>query len=145
MKKNVVETFKTLLKDKKAGASKPLPAGSAQIRVPTQRPMPQLNHHIKRETQQVSKEWSGEVAHTDELLSQLPQTSKQAPTLSSKRIQRFPNLRKKLERSEERSLQKMTASQSKTETSDSDELWRDMIKPHEERHFRIGRITNFFT
>jgi hypothetical protein len=145
MNKNFVETFKTLFKDKKAGASKPLPERSTRIRVPTQRPIPQFNHRIKRETQQVSKEWSGEVAHTDEVLSQLPQASKTAPTLSSKKVQRFPNLLKKLEWLEERSLQKMTVSQPKTETSDSDELWRDMIKPHEERHFRIGRVTNFFT
>lgn len=31
------------------------------------------------------------------------------------------------------------------EEEKQDELWRDLMKNQEERHFRIGRITNFFT
>jgi hypothetical protein len=31
------------------------------------------------------------------------------------------------------------------EEDKQDELWRDMMKNQEERQFRIGRITNFFS
>lgn len=37
-----------------------------------------------------------------------------------------------------------TDEQEKIEQS-QDELWREMIKPHEERQFQIGRVTNYFS
>ncbi len=35
--------------------------------------------------------------------------------------------------------------ETKNDNRKQDELWRDMMKNQEERHFHLGRITNFFT
>lgn len=153
MKKNISQTVQEAIGEKKREA-KAFPA----IRIPTQRPVPQLNHHIKRETQQVTKEWTAEVSHTDQVTSHFPPTSEAAPDLAPKRIQRFHqkktvSLLKKMVELHAAASKKVdrkvkvvaeTNAQQKLEQN-QDELWRDMIKPHEERQFQIGRITNFFS
>ena len=154
MKKNISETAQASLGDKKEYPTKALPAHSAQIRIPSQRPIPQLNHHVKRETEQVSKEWSEEVSHTDQVSFHLPPTSAPAADLAPKRIQRFHQkktlavLKKMAELHEAASLQVdhkvMVAHESNGEQKQQqaqEELWRDMIKPHVERKFQIDRFS----
>ena len=160
MKKNVTQTAQASLpgKEDRSTSTKALPVASAQIRIPSQRPIPQLNHHIKRETQQVTKEWTAEVSHTNQVSSHLAQASKVPSSLACKRIQRFhqkktASLLKKmaeLHDSARRKVDHKVTIVSETNSQEllqnnQDELWRDMMKPHEERHFQIGRITNFFS
>ena len=132
-----------------------LPAKSAQIRIPSQRPVPQLSSKKKHETQQVTKEWNEEVTHTDRVSLYLPSAQSQGKDLTPKRIQRFPlktsKILKKIAELQEMPQRKHKVSRASEaneelkKQQDSDELWRDMIKPHEERHFQIGRITNYFS
>lgn len=158
MKKNVTQTAQASMGGKPESQVKSLPAASAQIRIPTQRPVPQLNHHIKRTTQQVTKEWTPEVTHTDRVSSYLSPEASEGQDLSHRRIERFhqrktASLLRKIAELHEASSRKVDNKVSrvdeedaqKKKENDSDELWRDMIKPHVERHFQIGRITNFFT
>ena len=158
MEDNVTQTAQAsfLEKNRRPARAFPraLPAASAQIRIPTQRPVSQFDHHIKRQAQQVTNEWTAEVAHTDKLSSQLPATTKTPPDLAPKRIQRFYQkitttlLKKMVELHNAARKQvdcKVAAKSSPQLQQNQDELWRDMIKPHEERHFQIGRITNYFS
>jgi hypothetical protein len=149
MEDNVTQTAQASLEQNRRPA-KTSSFASAQIRLPTQRPASQHDHHIKRETQQVTKEWTAEVAHTDRLSPQLPAVKATSPILAPKRIQRLhTSLLKKM--AELRSTarinvdRKVAAKSSPQQSQTQDELWRDMIKPHEERHFQIGRITNYFS
>ena len=147
MKKNISETAQASLGDKIEYPTKALPAQSAQIRIPTQRPIPQLNHHIKRETEQVSKEWSEEVSHADQLSFHLPPTSAPAGDLAPKRIQRFHQkktlavLKKMAELHGAASGQVDHKVTSPLGIESQDELWRDMIKPQVERKFQIDRFS----
>jgi hypothetical protein len=162
MKKNITEAVQASFKEKNQDPVqdpvKALPASSSQIRIPTQRPVPQLNHRIKRKTQQVSKEWTAEVSHTDQFTSHLPPSSEAAPDLAPRRIQRFHQkknsaLLKKMVELHDSAKRKVehkvsvvaeSTSQQKLE-KEQDELWRDMMKPHEERHFQIGRVINYYS
>lgn len=156
MKKNIIQTVQEHLPEQQGQAPKALPATSAQIRVPTQRPAVQLNNKIKRQTKQVTKEWTSEVSHTDSLSSQFASAPQKSTELAPKRIQRFhikkmsSLLRKMVELHEgagKKVSQKVSVvdeSQKKPEEK-HDELLRDMMKPHEERHYQIGRLTNYFS
>jgi hypothetical protein len=154
MEDNVAQTAQASLLKKNGRPTKALPATSAQIRIPTQRPVSQSDHHIKRKTEHVTKEWTAEVAHTDKLSPQLPLATDTQPALAPKRIQRLHQkitialLKKMAELHSTARTQvdcKVAAKSSPQHHHDQDELWRDMMKPHEERHFQIGRITNYFS
>lgn len=156
MKKNIFQTVQARLPEQNDQASKALPATSAQIRIPTQRPVPHLNHHIQRETKQVTKEWTTEVSHTDTLSPQLTTAPKKSADLAPKRIQRLhikkmSTLLRKMAELHETSRKKVSQKVSVVDESQKklehkqDELWRDMMKPHEERQYQIGRITNYFS
>ncbi len=154
MKNTITDTAQASLAEKKDHPVKVLPAG-AQIRIPTQRPVPQLKTRIKKTTEQVSKEWTAEASHTDRLSSQLPSAPDAASKLAPKRIQRFhqkktSSLLKKMAELHDQASQKIdhkvvaeSSSRQKLEKA-QDELWRDMMKPQVERHFQIDRLTNFF-
>ncbi len=158
MKKNIRQTAQASLPDQQDLPSKALPASSSQIRIPAQRPTPQIQPVTQRQTEQVTKEWSKEVTHTDHVSSQVAISSEKAPKIASKRVQRFHSkkttavLKKmaELHESARRNIEHNvsvvgeTDEQEKLEQS-QDELWREMIKPHEERQFQIGRITNYFS
>jgi exonuclease VII large subunit len=156
MKKNISKTAQEMLGEKQDHPTRSLPTSSAQIRIPTQRPAAQLDHHIKHETHQVTKEWTAEATHTEQALYHLVSSYEAAPDLSPKRIQRLhlkKNLLKKMaelhaaagKRVDRKvNIVDQTNTQQKLEQN-QDELWRDMIKPHEERQFQIGRITNFYS
>ncbi len=156
MKKNITQTAQERLPEKNDQAAKALPASSAQIRIPTQRPVPQLNNHIERQTKQITKEWTSEVSHTDTLSSQFTAAPKKSTELAPKRIQRLHSkkmstLLRKMAELHESSRKKVTQKVSVMEEPEKkleqkqDELWRDMMKPHEERHYQIGRMTNYFS
>lgn len=155
MKNNITQTAQISMGEKPDTKAKALTVRGAHIRIPTQRPIPQLDHHIKRETQQVTHEWSEEVAHTNRVSSHLPVSRPATKEFVQRRIERFHqkktiNLLKKMaELHESTSRKKVSITREKSAQqkleNDSDELWRDMIKPHEERQFQIGRIANFFT
>ncbi|MBP7075295.1 MAG: hypothetical protein KBA81_07940 [Rhabdochlamydiaceae bacterium] len=158
MKKNIRETAQASFSDPADQTGKALPTTSSQIRLPAQRPIAQVSSSTQRQTEQVTKEWSKEVSHTDQVSSQVSVSSEKAPGLASKRVQRFHSkktmtvLKKMAELNESArrniehnvSVVAESSEQEKLEQS-QDELWRDMIKPHEERQFQIGRITNYFS
>lgn len=155
MKKNITQTAQETLEDNSHPTVKALPAKSAQIRIPSQRPVPPINSKKKHETHQVTKEWNDEVSHTDRVSLYLASTLKTGKDLAPKRIQRLSlktsKILKKIAELQELPQRKHKVSKT-TEVNealkkqqDSDELWRDMIKPHEERNFQIDRIANFFS
>jgi hypothetical protein len=136
---------------KQSRAYKALPSSTS--RVPSQRPAPQTFSKKQRKTEQVTKEWTSEATHADKFSSQLPAPLDQAGDLSPKKIQRF-HIKKtravlqKMKELHEKAQKSVTNQVSVSEQpleNGQDELWRDMMKPHEERHFRIGNVTNFFT
>ena len=158
MKKNIRQTAQASLSDQPDQAGKALPLSSSQIRIPAQRPTPQVQPSTQRQTEQVTKEWSKEVSHTDQVSSQVPISSEKAPGLASKRVQRFHSkkttavLKKmtELHESARRNIEHNVSVVAETSEQElleqsQDELWREMIKPHEERQFQIGRVTNYFS
>ena len=156
MEDHVTQTAQASLMEVAQHPTKALPSTSAQIRIPTNRPVSQSKPQVKREAKQVTKEWTTEVAHADQFSTQLPADTKILPHLAPSRIQRFhqqiiSTLLKKMVELHNTARQKVdckVADKSSVQQKlqhDHDELWRDMIKPHEERHFQIGRITNYFS
>ncbi len=158
MKKNITQTAQASLSGQDEQPGKAFPASSSQIRTSAERPVPQMCSSIQRQTEQVTKEWSAEVSHTDQVSSQVSTSSGKAPKLASKRVQRFHSKKtsavlKKMAELHDSASKNMEHSVSiVAETSEQkmlekshDELWLDMIKPHEERQFQIGRITNYFS
>lgn len=89
MKKNIRQTAQASFCEKHDEPSKAFPASSSQIRIPAQRPTSQIQPVTQRQTEQVTKEWSNEVSHTDHVSSQMPISSEKAPKIASKRVQRF--------------------------------------------------------
>jgi hypothetical protein len=102
----------------------------------------------------VTKEWEP-AANTAACSCHLEQTSSEA-SLDPERFKRYKNPASALRKIEH--CQKsgdMTKKISVVKNSDQekarheeekqDELWRDMMKNQEERQFRLGRITNFFS
>ena len=158
MKKNIRETAQASLQGQDDLPGKALPASSSQIRISEKRPVPQVRSSIQRQTQQVTKEWSAEVSHTSQVSSQVNASSDKAPKLASKRVQRFHSKKtsavlKKMAELHDSASKNMERSVSIVDETNEqkmlekshDELWLDMIKPHEERQFQIGRITNYFS
>lgn len=157
---HITETAKSLLEKSEKQAREPKNSSplKSQLRIPTQRPTVHQPLRKQRATQHVTKEWTPEVTHTHEISSNFSSTSKNAGSLKTKQIRPFflkkakEILQKIKERHTEESckvgkrisiIHETTAQQK--EQSDQNELWKEMIKTHEERHFQIGRITNFFS
>lgn len=155
MKKNITQTAQESIGEKPEKVVKAISSKSAQIRIPSQRPIAQWASKKRHTTQQVTKEWSDEVSQTDRATLYLPSSKESGKDLAPKRIQRFPlktsKILKKiaelqgLPRRKHKISKSTEADEVLKKQQDSDELWRDMIKPHEERHFQIGRLTNFFS
>jgi hypothetical protein len=154
MTKKISETAQSSLeaasKDAEEHPTQKLPVTSAQIRVSAQRPLPQLNSHVKREMHQVTKEWTSEVLHTDQLCPSCKPTTQAKQKLSPQRIQRFHqkktrSLLKQMAEMHELAIRneglQMVTETNLPQKRPEDELWRDMIKPREERLFQIDRFS----
>lgn len=157
---HITETAKALLEENKKQVQEPKNSSplKSQLRIPTQRPTAHQPLQKQRATQHVTKEWTPEVAHTHEISSHFSSTTKSAGSLKIKQVRSFPFKKAKeiLQKIKEMhtkesckvgkriSIIHETTAQQK-EQSDQNELWKEMIKTHEERHFQIGRITNFFS
>src|SRR3569832_942036 len=143
MQKDIIQTVQDHLPGQNDQVGKALPATSAQIRIPRQRPVAQLNNHVERKTKQVTKEWTSEVSHTNTLSSNFSTAPKKRAELAPRRIRQLPikrmsTLLKKMIELHEESHKKLSkkvsvvkSSQKKIEQK-QDELWLDMMKPHEE-------------
>ena len=146
----------SLDKNKQKTASQAISAHRSQIRLPSQRPQPQTDSKKRHNTTQlVTKEWKPEVAHTTEVSSHLSTQPETPHDLPPKKIQRFhlkktKDILQKMKELHEKAkgmgafVVKNPKNKAKLE-ADQDEEWRDLMKSREERHFHIGRITNYFT
>lgn len=135
-------------------------AQATALRVPAL--VPQQHPSSKpaaRKTDIVTKEWNKEVEQTSNYSSQLEFEPSSTAHLIPDRVHRW-NIKnyasivrkmqmhikaKKVDMTEKVSV--ITSDQQKIakEGVKQDELWRDMMKVNEERQFRIGRITNYFS
>lgn len=107
---------------------------------------------------QISKESTLEVIHVDHVSSHFSPPIYKACNLLDRKVQRFhlkklETLLQKLVEMESNPARKVAKKVSinqdkdlqQTSSNSQDELWRDMMRPHEERHYQIGRITNYFS
>jgi len=158
MKRNLSKTVHDSVKEKVEVKWDTLTKASAPIRMPKQRPISHKKPEKSHQVQQVTREWNEEATHTDRAASYLPTEEARAKSLAPKRIQRFQQrkaamLLKKLVEMQQSARQKLGRKVLAQHEEDPEkkldlqreELWRDMLKPHEERQFQIGRITNYFT
>lgn len=114
----------------------------------------------QRKADVITKEFSKEVKQTDDCSSQLDFDPQPYADLIPSRVYRwtiknYASIAQKMQQLSKQksadlpekisvissSLEEMSAKEEKKQ----DDLWIDMMKSHEERHFRLGRITNFFT
>lgn len=115
---------------------------------------------VQRKADVISKEFNKEVKHTDDCSSQLDFAPQPYADLIPSRVYRWTikNYASLAQKMQQLSKQKkanlpenisvISASaegDSEKEEKKQDDLWLDMMKSHEERHFRLGRITNFFS
>jgi hypothetical protein len=157
--KDIVNKIQEALNDKQGGNS----SSHSYATVPALRvPMPSQQATAKktRQTSVVSKEWNDEVKNTSDCSSQLEALPHPAADLIPARVHRWnikdysaiANKMKTLAqaRAEEmpEKISVITSTQQQnTEKEDKkqDALWRDLMHNKPERHFRIDRITNFFS
>jgi hypothetical protein len=118
--------------------------------LPVHKPAPKKD---LTKTSHVSKEWQP-AAQTAACSCHLESKTSEA-SLEPERFKRWKNaasVLRNIDRSKATELPDnisvvKSSEQEKTrhEEDKQDELWRDMMKNQEERQFRIGRITNFFS
>lgn len=135
-------------------------AQTTALRVPNHVPMQAPAKPVTRKTDVVTKEWNKEVQQTSNCSSHIDVEPSPVASLIPNRVHRW-NIKnyasiarhmqmhvkpKKGEMTEKVSVISTSEEQQATkEEKKQDELWRDMMKNNEERHFRIGRITNYFS
>ena len=122
-----------------------------------QKPVPLVK--IQRKTAIVSKEWNTEVQQTSSVSSQLDSQYLPGADLIPSRVHRwtiknYATIVKKIKGQKQSKEHEMMAQvsqisspqepQQAQEGQKQDELWRDMMKSQEERHYQITRITTFF-
>ncbi len=104
-----------------------------------------------QEAKIVSNEWNSEVKQTTHLASSLDLQLVPYPSLIPTRVQLWKLksylylLRALHLLSKGKDLSSDISVLSSDPQPSQNELWADMMKPHEERQFRIGRITNYFS
>ncbi len=157
-KQDVSKTARASLSEQKCEEAKALSPLMARIRIPTKRPSSTPPLTNKKSPLQATKKGSSEVACTDIVSSHLPNHPESSGNPISKRVHRWHSKKtatvlKKIGEAHEAKDRKLgekisIVSETTPEQqlqSEQDELWRDMMKPHEERNFQISRITNFFS
>jgi hypothetical protein len=166
--RDLLEKIQNALRGEKKGASsEPQSHSYAQataLRVPKSMPrsMPRQATTAKaanRKTDIVTKEWNNEVKQTSNCSSYIEQELTPGPRLIPERvhhwnIKNYSSIARKMQILEKTADKDMTEQVSiitsqKDQTAQADKnrdkLWRDMMKTNEERHFRIGRIINYFS
>jgi hypothetical protein len=112
-----------------------------------------------RKTDIVTKEWNNEVKQTSNCSSHIEQELTPGTRLIPERVHRwniknYSSIARKMQMLVKTADKDMTeqvsviaSQEDQTAQADKnrDELWRDMMKVNEERHFRIGRIINYFS
>ena len=162
--RDLLEKIQNALHDEKKGASsEPQSHSYAQataLRVPKSMPRQATTAKAAtRKTDIVTKEWNNEVKQTSSFSSHIEQELTPGANLIPERVHRWniknysSNARKKqmLVKTAEKDMTEkvcvITSQEDQTAQAnkDLDELWRDMMKTNEERHFRIDRIINYFS
>ena len=162
--RDLLEKIQNALHDEKKGASsEPQSHSYAQataLRVPQSMPRQAITAKAaNRKTDIVTKEWNNEVKQTSNCSSHIEQELTPGANLIPERVHRW-NIKNYSSNARKMQMLVKTADKDMTEkvsvinsqgdqtaqaNKDRDELWRDMMKTNEERHFRIDRIINYFS
>lgn len=163
--RDLLEKIQNALRDeKKVSSSEPQSHSYAQttaLRVPSTVPrQATTSKPATRKTDVVTKDWNKEVKQTSNCSPHMESEPSPGASLIPARVHRwniknYSSIARKMqmlvkpqegEMTEKVSV--ITSSQEEQTAHDNkkqDELWRDMMKTNEERHFRIGRIINYFS
>lgn len=163
--RDLIEKIQNALRDeKKKPSSEPQNHSYAQataLRISSTLPkQPTSAQPANRKTDIVTKDWNKEVKQTSNCSSHMESEPTPGASLIPARVHRwnikdYSSIARKMqmlvkppegEMTEKVSV--ITSSQKEEAAQDDkkqDELWRDMMKTNEERHFRIGRIINYFS
>jgi hypothetical protein len=134
-------------------------ATCAALKVPSQMPSQPAAPKKNRKTDIVSKEWNKEVKNTSEYSVHLEANPHPAADLIPARVHRwnikdYSSIAQKMQKLAKPPAEEMpekisvitsSKEQNHKEGEKQNELWRDLMKNNVERHFRIDRITNFFS
>jgi len=157
--KELLEKIQNALREAPSESHTHSYAQATALRVPSHVPRQAPAKPVIRKTDIVTKEWNKEVEHTSNCSSQIDVEPSPVASLIPDRVHRW-NIKnyssiarhmqmhvkpKEAEMTEKITVVSSTEQQAAKEEKKQDELWRDMMKTNEERQFRIGRITNYFS
>lgn len=158
--KELLEKIQNALREAPAESHPHSYAQATALRVPNHVPRQAPAKPVIRKTDIVTKEWNKEVQQTSNCSSQIDVEPSPVASLIPARVHRwsiknYASIARQMQMHVKPKKGEMTEKvsvissseeqQTAKEEKKQDELWRDMMKTNEERHFNIGRITNYFS